>query len=95
MRTGTGIERAISASRDTGVVVRELFGAARESVYIAGFAVYNGRNALRALADNLAANPDLKCRMFQQHCTATSRHQTRRGTGCRFRCDIQGKRMAG
>ena len=60
----TGPERTSSASRDTGVVVRELFSAARHSVYVAGFAVHNGRSVFKVLADNLAPNPALVVRMF-------------------------------
>jgi phosphatidylserine/phosphatidylglycerophosphate/cardiolipin synthase-like enzyme len=60
----TGPERTTSASRDTGVVVRELFSAARHGVYVAGFAVHKGRSVFRALADNMASNPTLTVRMF-------------------------------
>jgi phosphatidylserine/phosphatidylglycerophosphate/cardiolipin synthase-like enzyme len=60
----TGPEQTASTSRDTGVVVRELFSAARESVYVAGFAVYNGRTVVKTLADNMERNPDLAVHMF-------------------------------
>jgi phosphatidylserine/phosphatidylglycerophosphate/cardiolipin synthase-like enzyme len=60
----SGPEHTGSASRDTGVVVRELFSGARSTVHIAGFAVHNGRSVFRALADNMAANPSLSVRMF-------------------------------
>jgi phosphatidylserine/phosphatidylglycerophosphate/cardiolipin synthase-like enzyme len=59
-----GPEHSASTSRDTGVVVRELFSAARSTVRIAGFAVYNGRTVFRTLADNMAANPSLSVKMF-------------------------------
>jgi hypothetical protein len=39
----TGPELTASASRDTGVAVRELFSVAQHDVYVAGFAVHNGR----------------------------------------------------
>src|SRR4051794_2529647 len=38
----TGPETAGTANRDTGVVVRELFGSAESEVLVAGFAVYQG-----------------------------------------------------
>jgi hypothetical protein len=60
----SGPEHASSASRDTGVVVRELFSAAGSTVRIAGFAVYNGRSVFDALASNMATNPSLSVRLF-------------------------------
>jgi phosphatidylserine/phosphatidylglycerophosphate/cardiolipin synthase-like enzyme len=51
-------------SRDTGVVVRELFSAAERSVLAAGYAVYPGRDVFRALAERAEAGPDLHVRMF-------------------------------
>jgi phosphatidylserine/phosphatidylglycerophosphate/cardiolipin synthase-like enzyme len=49
--------------RDTGAVVRELFGAARESVLVVGYAVYQGRDVFRVLAERMDTNPELKVRM--------------------------------
>jgi hypothetical protein len=49
--------------RDTGAVVRELFGAARESVLIVGYAVHQGRDVFRVLAERMDAKPELKVRM--------------------------------
>lgn len=60
----TGPEESYAASRDTGVVVRELFSAAEESVYIAGFAVFNGRDLFKTLAQRMAVRPELQVRMF-------------------------------
>jgi phosphatidylserine/phosphatidylglycerophosphate/cardiolipin synthase-like enzyme len=51
-------------SRDTSVVVRELFSAAERSVLVAGYAVYQGRDVFRALAERMEAVPDLQVRMF-------------------------------
>lgn len=53
-----------SATRDTAVVVRELFASARESVLVAGFAVHRGREIFRVLADRMAEKPELQVRMF-------------------------------
>lgn len=60
----SGPEHVTAGSRDTGVVVRELFSTAQETVRIAGFAVHNGRSVFRTLASNMAANPSLSVRMF-------------------------------
>jgi hypothetical protein len=49
--------------RDTGAVVRELFGAAQESVLVVGYAVHQGRDVFRVLAERMDANPGLKVRM--------------------------------
>ncbi|HEY9695837.1 MAG TPA: DISARM system phospholipase D-like protein DrmC [Trichocoleus sp.] len=63
--TGQGI--AGSLSRDTAVVVRELFNTAKHSVLISSFAIDRGEKA-RALFEGLASrmdiNPLLRVRMF-------------------------------
>ena len=51
-------------NRDTAVVVRELFSNAENSVLVAGYAVYQGQRVFRALAEQMAARPSLKVRMF-------------------------------
>lgn len=51
-------------NRDTGVVVRGLFAYAQRSVLVAGYAVYQGREVFRALADRMADVPGLTVRMF-------------------------------
>ncbi len=60
----TGPEAPGAANRDTGVVVRELFSSACESVLVAGYAVYQGREVFRSLADRMAAIPTLDVRLF-------------------------------
>lgn len=60
----TGPEEGGTASRDTGVVVREMFERAEESVLLAGFAVYQGKRVFKVLAERMAAQPDLKVEMF-------------------------------
>jgi len=60
----TGPERPGIANRDTSVVVRELFSTAEESVLIAGYAVYQGRDVFRALAERMDFMTELKVRMF-------------------------------
>lgn len=60
----SGPEHLTSGSRDTGVVVRELFSRARDTVLIAGFALHNGRSVFSTLASNMADNRSLCVRMF-------------------------------
>ena len=44
---------AIAASRDTGVVMRQLFNKARDRVLAVGFAIHQGRTVFQTLADRL------------------------------------------
>ena len=60
----TGPEVPGTANRDTGVVVRELFSSARESVLVAGYSIHQGRGVFRSLADRMAAIPCLSVRLF-------------------------------
>lgn len=50
-------------TRDTGVVMRELFAAAERSILVVGFAVYQGTRIFRALAERMEARPALQVRM--------------------------------
>lgn len=52
------------ANRDTGSVVRELFNSANEEVLLAGYAVHQGRDVFRALAERMDERPALRVRMF-------------------------------
>jgi hypothetical protein len=60
----SGPELTGAASRDTSVVVRELFSSAQSSVLLAGFSISRGHELFRALADKMAALPTLNVRMF-------------------------------
>ena len=60
----TGPETPGTTFRDTAVVVRELFAGARESVIVAGYAVYRGKDVFRALAERMAEIPELQVQMF-------------------------------
>jgi phosphatidylserine/phosphatidylglycerophosphate/cardiolipin synthase-like enzyme len=60
----TGPEAPGIANRDTAVVVRELFANANEYVLVAGYAIHQGREVFRALADQMKQVPELKVRMF-------------------------------
>jgi len=60
----TGPEAPGIPSRDTAVVVRELFAAAKESVLVAGYAVHQGREVFAALASRMDELSSLKVKMF-------------------------------
>ncbi len=60
----TGPEAPGVANRDTSVVVRDLFAYAEHSVLLAGYAVYQGQQVFRALADRMHERPELRVRMF-------------------------------
>jgi len=60
----TGPESIASTSRDTFVVVRELFETARARVLISGYTVYNGRSIFEPLLRRLARGDALQVRLF-------------------------------
>ncbi|OGQ88149.1 MAG: hypothetical protein A2289_24350 [Deltaproteobacteria bacterium RIFOXYA12_FULL_58_15] len=60
----TGPEQSGAASRDTAVVVQELFGEAERDVLIATFALYDGKVIFAKLAERMTAHPELRVRMF-------------------------------
>ncbi len=60
----TGPETPEAPSRDTGAVVRELFLSAREHLLVAGYAVYQGKDVFRTLAERMDEHPDLKVEMY-------------------------------
>jgi phosphatidylserine/phosphatidylglycerophosphate/cardiolipin synthase-like enzyme len=60
----TGPDIAGVANRDTSVVVRELFANAKQSVLVAGYAVYQGHKVFQALADRMLEIPGLSVRLF-------------------------------
>jgi hypothetical protein len=71
----TGPETLGVTNRDTGVVVRDLFGSTEAEVLVVGFAVYQGRSVFKRLADRMEERPDLLARLFldvQRHPTDTS-----------------------
>jgi phosphatidylserine/phosphatidylglycerophosphate/cardiolipin synthase-like enzyme len=79
----TGPEAPGISNRDTGVVVRELFAHAQQSVLVAGYAVCQGQRVFQALAERMEELPELKVRMFLdiqrgQGDTSTTRGITRR-----------------
>jgi hypothetical protein len=60
----TGPETLGITNRDTAVVVRELFGSAEREVVVAGFAVYQGKEVFRRLAERMSERPELNVRLF-------------------------------
>jgi len=60
----TGPETLGATNRDTGVVVRDLFGSAETEVLVAGFAVYQGRAVFKRLAERMEERPGLRVRFF-------------------------------
>jgi phosphatidylserine/phosphatidylglycerophosphate/cardiolipin synthase-like enzyme len=60
----TGPEAPGIVNRDTSVVVREMFQNARESVIVAGYAVYQGQIVFRELAERMDELPGLRVQMF-------------------------------
>jgi len=60
----TGPNVGVAGNRDTGVVVRDLFTSASETVLVAGYAVYQGQRVFQTLADRMQDVPTLKVRLF-------------------------------
>jgi len=60
----TGPDMPGIVNRDTRVVVREMFRGARQSVLLAGYAVYQGQVIFKALAERMDQNPQLRVQMF-------------------------------
>lgn len=60
----TGPELEGAPSRDTSVVVDELFGSVQRSVLVAGYVVCDGRRIFETLARRMDEDPDLGVQMF-------------------------------
>jgi phosphatidylserine/phosphatidylglycerophosphate/cardiolipin synthase-like enzyme len=60
----TGPEAPGIVNRDTSVVVREMFQSARESVLVAGYAVYQGHVVFKELAERMDQSPELQVQMY-------------------------------
>ncbi len=60
----TGPETAAVANRDTRVVVSELFAGAQTSVVVVGYAVHQGKQVFRALAERMEQVTNLAVRMY-------------------------------
>lgn len=60
----TGPETPGSQSRETSVVVRELFTRAQTSILLAGFAITHGKHIFRELSVRMDQSPKLAVRLF-------------------------------
>ena len=60
----TGPDAGSIASRDTQVVVQDLFRSASRSVMIAGYELYQAKPVFRALAERMAEKPGMEVQMF-------------------------------
>ncbi len=60
----TGPDSSGAGSRDTSVVVRDLFHSAKASVVVVGYAVHQGQKVFQALADRMAECSSLQVRMY-------------------------------
>jgi phosphatidylserine/phosphatidylglycerophosphate/cardiolipin synthase-like enzyme len=60
----TGPEVPGAESRDTSVLVAELFATAEKSVLVAGFAIAQGKRIFKSLSDRMLEVPNLRVRMF-------------------------------
>ncbi|AFY45241.1 DISARM system phospholipase D-like protein DrmC [Nostoc sp. PCC 7107] len=91
----TGPEVTGSQSRDTSVVVRELFSNAKKTVLISSFAIDKGEKAkklFQVLAGRMDANPELYVQMFlniqRPHHSEVAESVLLREFAHTFRCDI-------
>lgn len=75
----------VGGTRDTGVVLRELFAGAERRVLIVGFAVHQGREVFAVLAERMHYRPDLAVRLCLD---------VRRGPGDTTRTDALLRRFA-
>jgi len=60
----SGPEGIQASSRDTGIVVPELFASAKRSVLVCGYAISQGQKVFARLAQNMDVNADLDVRIF-------------------------------
>jgi phosphatidylserine/phosphatidylglycerophosphate/cardiolipin synthase-like enzyme len=60
----TGPETTGSRSRDTAAVARELFSTAESSVLVTTFAIWQGADVFKPLADRMIEKPALRVRLF-------------------------------
>jgi phosphatidylserine/phosphatidylglycerophosphate/cardiolipin synthase-like enzyme len=92
----TGPETAVAFSRDTSVVVRELFQAAQRSVIVSTFVIQAGKAVFDALARRMDEVADLNARFFLHvgRKRQDARHESEllREFAVRFRKDWPGAR---
>lgn len=60
----SGPESPNVPARDTAVVLRQLFASALQHVLVVGYAVHQGKEVFRTLADQMESHPNLRVQMF-------------------------------
>lgn len=60
----TGPETTGSRSRDTSAVARDLFSTAESTLLVTTFAIWQGAEVFKPLAERMAERPSLKVRLF-------------------------------
>ena len=60
----TGPELAGSRTRDTAVVVRDLFTSAQKSLLVSTYVIFNGQQVFEPLATRMDQDPGLRVRLF-------------------------------
>lgn len=87
----TGPELAGSRTRDTAVVVRELFASAETNVLVSTYVIFNGRQVFAPLATRMEQLPALRVRLFvdvpRRHLDETPTNQLLRAFCQTFRKD--------
>jgi phosphatidylserine/phosphatidylglycerophosphate/cardiolipin synthase-like enzyme len=80
----TGPERFGSTSRDTKVVVADLFARAQHSVLVSSYSLSSGAHLFAPLAARMTALPNLRVRMFFDLTVQETRAQSRAEYEARF-----------
>lgn len=60
----SGPERGLTQTRETSVVVEDLFRGAEREILLATYAIYDGRSVFKALAERMVEVPGLRVRFF-------------------------------
>ena len=60
----TGPETTVAHSRDTAVVVSELFASAKRSVLVSTFALFQASLVFKTLAERMSEIPELRAQLF-------------------------------
>jgi phosphatidylserine/phosphatidylglycerophosphate/cardiolipin synthase-like enzyme len=76
---------AAGNSRDTGVILRDLFARAESRVLIVGFAIHQGRQVFAALAERMAERGELVVRLCVDIARKPGDTSTEHGILARFR----------
>jgi hypothetical protein len=86
---------AAGGTRDTGVVLRQLFASAEQRVLIVGFAIHQGREIFAALAERMRQLPDLAVQNVSRCAAQPGRHDPRRRLAETVRRALRRPGMAG